>query len=327
MTLTIAQQEAIYDAQRSGAIYVKPADEQITPDEQACLDILLKRTPAETLQITRYTRHLDGSIPSDPWTQYDLGEASISIQDAGGGNICLDREMLEFEDNAQMLDLALLLADERVLEALDPSTAEPTYEERFAAGFQDGQAIARTLEECPDRCCPNGTPERDCPACMAKYEAERRQVHARAAAAPTATERADILLSNHEMPDGNQIFDLLLEDHVVSYAWHRCIDWVLWRQAHGKPVQRCGTDDTCPAALDARFSQARDFAADSRNWHPNTTDKEMAVICKGQTIQDWERTPEEKAEIQHSNELLIEIFEALEAHFERKDTHTAPLAE
>lgn len=113
MTLTIAQQEAKYDAERSGAAYVKPADERV------CLDILLK--PTETLQITRYTRHLDGSIPSDPWTQYDLGEASISIQDAGGGNICLDREMLEFDDNAQLLDLGMLLNDPRVLAALDPS--------------------------------------------------------------------------------------------------------------------------------------------------------------------------------------------------------------
>lgn len=200
------------------------------------------------------------------------------------------------------------------------------YAERFAAGYQAGQAIGAALnagaddativrlvdqvlaEEDTDRCCANGTPERDCPACAAKYEAARQQVHARAAAAPTASERADILLSNHEMPDGDQIFDLLLEDHVVSYVWHRCIDWVLYRQRRGLPVKRMNEKDDCPAAIDARFSAARDYSSTRANWNPNADGRLLSI---GDTIERWERTPAQEAEIQRSNDLMIAILEAI----------------
>jgi hypothetical protein len=164
-------------------------------------------------------------------------------------------------------------------------------------------------EEYTDRCCANGTPDRDCPACTAKIEAKRQQIHARAAAADTATERAEILLENHETLNGDQIFDLILDDHLVSFTWYRCIDWVLWRQAQGKPVQRCGTDDTCPATIDARFSAARDYSSNSANWHPNTDGKLIAV---GGTIERWERTPEQQAEIDRTNEIMVKLFKALE---------------
>lgn len=179
---------------------------------------------------------------------------------------------------------------------------------------------AQADEECPDRCCANGTPKRDCPACTAKYEAQRQQVHARAAAAPTASERADILLNNHEMPNGDHIFDLLLEDHIVSYVWYRCIDWVLWRQAHGKPVKRCGTADDCPAAIDARYSQARALSSNRANYRAAATDADMALLCKGEMIEKWERTPKEEAELNEETDLMISIFEEIEAHFDRKAT-------
>jgi hypothetical protein len=85
-------------------------------------------TPADTdgpigLQIERHTHMPDGSpVEVDhQWTTYTLGEAEIDINDAGGGSICIDREMLEFDENAQMLDLYLLLSNETVLEALDPT--------------------------------------------------------------------------------------------------------------------------------------------------------------------------------------------------------------
>jgi hypothetical protein len=164
-------------------------------------------------------------------------------------------------------------------------------------------------EQDPDRCCPNGTPKRDCPACTAKFEAERQQIHARAAAAETATERVEILLDNHEVPDGDQIFDLLLEDQIAHYVWARCIDWVLWRQAHNKPVKRCGDEDDCPATIDARYDMARAFAADIRNYSPTA---DVALACAGELIEKWERTPEQEDEIRRTNELLCKILEVID---------------
>lgn len=160
-----------------------------------------------------------------------------------------------------------------------------------------------------DTRCTACTYERDCPACQAKYEADRVQVIARAAAAPSATERAEILLENDETLSGDQIFDLLLEDRLVSFTWYRCIDWVLWRQAHGKPIKRCGADDDCPAAIDARFSAARDYNSNRANWNP---DADGHMLCIGNMIKEWERTPEEQAKIQRSNQIMVEIFELLE---------------
>jgi hypothetical protein len=132
--------------------------------------------------------------------------------------------------------------------------------------------------------CTACTDTLDCPACTAKYEAERQQVHARAAAAPTITERADILLSNHEMPDGDQIFELLMDNHLASFVWYRAIDWVLWRQAHGKPVKRCGDEDDCPAAIDARYDQARALSSNIANYGPHTTDADVSLLCAGEMI-------------------------------------------
>jgi hypothetical protein len=168
------------------------------------------------------------------------------------------------------------------------------------------------VEQDPDRCCPNGTPKRDCPACTAKFEAERKQIHARAAAAETATERVEILLDNHEVPDGDQIFDLLLEDQIAGYVWARCIDWVLWRQAHGKPVKRCGDEDDCPAAIDARYQAARVLSSTLENYRAAATVADVGLLCAGELIERWERTPEQQAQIDTENDLMISILEAID---------------
>lgn len=168
------------------------------------------------------------------------------------------------------------------------------------------EAIERRYEE---EECPDCTDDESCPACMAEYEAQRRHAHMRAALAPTARERARILLAAIEMPDGNQIFDLLLEDQVSSYLWYRCIDWVLYRQRQGLPVKRLNDEDDCPAAIDARFAAARDFAKDRNNWNPQA---DINLLCKGQTIENWERTPAEEQALREETEALIRIFERLE---------------
>jgi hypothetical protein len=164
----------------------------------------------------------------------------------------------------------------------------------------------------PDRCCPNGTPERDCPACTAKYEAERQQVHARATVATTARERVDILLEGSEVPNGDQIFDLLLEDEVAHYAWVRCIDWVLWRQAHGKPVKVLGEPDCTSPAIDARYSQARDKSKDIANYRAAATTTDVHLLSAGEMIEKWERTPEEEAKIKEDADLMIAILELID---------------
>jgi hypothetical protein len=148
MTLTQAEMEAKYDAERNGTLYGTPtppenpspllldlarwAEVEITLAREA--DRVLAQQPSQ-IQIERHTRHTDGSIPHDPWTSYTLGSASIDIQDAGGGNIGIDLEGLEFEENAQMLDLARLLNDPRVIQALGSSR-------------EDTNALASILEEC-----------------------------------------------------------------------------------------------------------------------------------------------------------------------------------
>lgn len=167
------------------------------------------------------------------------------------------------------------------------------------------------MQTLTDRCCAKGTPERDCPTHAAKYEAKIRRVRARAYAAPTATERATILLDDCEMPSGDDIFDLILENQIVHYVWARCIDWVLWRQAHGKPVNRMGDKDDCPAAIDARYNAAREYSSNSSNWGTRT---DVGLLSAGRTIEEWERTPEQAAELQRSNDLLVKILRLLEAN-------------
>lgn len=158
--------------------------------------------------------------------------------------------------------------------------------------------------------CPDCTPQRDCPACTAKLDAAHQAVRDRAAAAPTATERAQILLEGLEMPDGDLIFDLIKDDRLVSYTWYRCIDWVLWRQANGLPVKRLNDDDDTPAAINARWNAARELLNRPHTWHSdNVSGREIGM---GQTIADWERTPEQRAELREQNELMIKIFEAIE---------------
>jgi len=160
--------------------------------------------------------------------------------------------------------------------------------------------------------CTACTEALDCPACTAKYEAEREQVIARAAAAGTAKERAEILLENHETLNGDQIFDLMMEHDIAGFVWHRAIDWVLWRQAHGKPVKRCGDEDDCPAAIDARYNAARDFAANLANFSPSSSERDVGLLCAGEMIAHWERTPAEDAALAADTDLMIKILEAID---------------
>lgn len=137
--LTQAEMEAKYDAERDGSAYTKPADDSfgtdVTDELIATLEAIERHfdslkdgsaewidAPPAAIQIERHILNMDGDPASDPWTTYTLGVAAIAIHDSGsGGNVCLSRGMLGFKDNAQLLDLALLLSNETVLEALDPS--------------------------------------------------------------------------------------------------------------------------------------------------------------------------------------------------------------
>jgi hypothetical protein len=117
--LTEAEMIARYDAERDGSAYVKPST--LLP---AVADVT---EGPEQLQITRHTIGADGSPAADPWTTYALGVAEIDIHDSGrGGNLCIPGLCHDFQDSAPLLDLALLLSNETVLEALDPTNDEYT---------------------------------------------------------------------------------------------------------------------------------------------------------------------------------------------------------
>jgi hypothetical protein len=185
--------------------------------------------------------------------------------------------------------------------------AERRYDEtRLSRTPTDKPAPLGVLEGCPD--C---TEQKDCPACTARLEAEHQRVRARAAAADSATERAEILLEGCEAVDGDLIFDVLLEDRAASYVWYRCIDWVLWRQANGLPVKRCGTDDTVPAAINARYNAARDLWKRPHTWHTENIDG--GELSMGNMIADWERTPAEEAELAQEMAILEKLIPLLEA--------------
>jgi len=111
--------ERRYDNLKTGTVYIKPetADDDEIEIAEWC-DRVIAEHRRQAITVERHTLHTDGSIPSDPWTTYTLGEASIALQDAGGGNVCVDGEMLDIEDAAQLRDLAALLTDPRVREAL-----------------------------------------------------------------------------------------------------------------------------------------------------------------------------------------------------------------
>jgi hypothetical protein len=154
------------------------------------------------------------------------------------------------------------------------------------------------------------------PEDRAAYESDRL-LAATADDAPTMREKIDILFAAGQMPSGDQIFDLLMEDRVAHYAFIRAIDWVLWRLAHGKPVKVLGAPDRTSAAIDARFDAAREFAS-PKNCSPCSTDADVHLLCAGQMIQQWERTPERQAQIDKDNEMMMSILEECEAVFERK---------
>lgn len=78
---------------------------------------------ADPVVVTRHTVNSDGSIPRDPWTTYDLGDASIDVQDAGGISMYIGQDGLEQIDTAQLRDLLALLADPRVQAAIGMETA------------------------------------------------------------------------------------------------------------------------------------------------------------------------------------------------------------
>jgi hypothetical protein len=124
--------EIAYDNLKDGSAYTKPSvnDDTLVQIVQELIRVQEaghdKIAPTETLQITRHTHHTDGTPAGDPWTTYKLGEAEIDIQDAGGVSLYIGRESIEIDENAQLLDLAMLLADERVLNALDPTNDEYT---------------------------------------------------------------------------------------------------------------------------------------------------------------------------------------------------------
>lgn len=157
--------------------------------------------------------------------------------------------------------------------------------------------------------CPTCTADKDCPACTAKIDAYEQAVRDYAQQASSVTKRVEILMDAHQLPSADLLFDMLLEDNTASYIWYRAIDWVLWRQANGLPVKRCGDDDSMPAELNARFSAARDYGRDSENWKPSPDGR---LIALGRMITEWERTPEEEAEHQRVMEILEVLIERFE---------------
>jgi len=91
------------------------------PDQATKSRIILRAADqilADPVVVTRHTVNSDGSIPHDPWTTYDLGDASIDIQDAGGVSVYVGGDGLEQMDKIQLRDLAALLADPHVRAAL-----------------------------------------------------------------------------------------------------------------------------------------------------------------------------------------------------------------
>jgi hypothetical protein len=130
--------------------------------------------------------------------------------------------------------------------------------------------------------------------------------------APTMREKVEILFSAGRVPSGDQIFDLVLEDQIAHYAWMRAVDWVLWRQAHGKPVKVLGDPDRTSAAIDARYDAARAFNANPANFTPHSTEADVVLACAGAMIEQWERTPEQEAQIAKDNDLMIAILETID---------------
>jgi hypothetical protein len=139
------------------------------------------------------------------------------------------------------------------------------------------------------------------PLSISQTEAERRYDSERAGTAyikpaPAITIRDHVLGLLAElktMPTGAQICDLLAEDQIANFVWWRCVDWVLYRLAHGLPVQRMNTDDDVPAAINAQFEEAK-----TRMYRARTTGERMSDIfprkwdlSNATTIERWERTP------------------------------------
>lgn len=145
----------------------------------------------------------------------------------------------------------------------------------------------------------------------ALIEASNRMA-AQARQAPTMRERVELLFEADHLPEGDEIFDLVLEDRVAHYVWLRCIDWVLWRLAHGKPVKVLAQPDRTSALIDARYSAARALSSNPASYRAAVTDADVHLLCAGEMIEKWERTPEQEAEIQRNNELIIKILAAID---------------
>jgi hypothetical protein len=129
--------------------------------------------------------------------------------------------------------------------------------------------------------------------------------------APTMREKIEILFAAGQVPSGDQIFDLMLEDQIAHYTWLRAVDWVIWRLGHGKPVKVLGDPDRTSAAIDARYDAARDFAS-PKNCMPYSTEADVALACAGGMIRQWERTPAEDAALAEDTDLMIKILEAID---------------
>jgi len=127
----------------------------------------------------------------------------------------------------------------------------------------------------------------------------------------TMRQKFEVLWEADDMPDGNAIYAMLLEDRIASYMWWRCVDWVLYRQRNGMSVLRCNGADDCPAEIDARFKAAQRTYARPGTWPEAVDGHEVSMAT---AMDDWDRTPEQRAELRRQNELLIKIFEWIEAH-------------
>lgn len=213
------------------------------------------------------------------------------------------------EETMLAKEAARILADEKRIDALLDEIGP-----QILARWAEEDAADGLLDEAE---CPTCTPERDCPACTARYEADCL-LAATADDAPTMRGKIEILMSAGQLPSGDQLFDLMIEDRVAHYLFLRTIDWVLWRQAHGKPVKTLAQPDRDSAVFDARHDAARVLASDLTNYGPHTPDDLVYTLCAGEMIEQWERTPEEKAQIDADNQLMIEILELVEARDDRK---------
>jgi hypothetical protein len=104
--------------------------------------------PADIIKTERHTFCVADNEPyTQPWTTYTFGTAQLDINDDSGGNLCLDRQMISFQDCAALVDLVRLLTHPRILTALagEPIPSDQAELERIRATIAAAMAEEDSL--------------------------------------------------------------------------------------------------------------------------------------------------------------------------------------